>query len=253
MTSQKHIQDELKSLESSLPFSNNQPFSVPEGYFDGLAATFLAKVKSSKASAEAELGELSPLLAGIPKITPYSVPFSYFEENIETVPNLNQETESPVLSYVGKELPYSVPQDYFENLAEQVLSKISKPTAKVVPLFARTWMRVASAAVIAGALFIAGLQLFSTKNEGLATAGKPDTTQTLVAQNGAATEKEIKQASTKELEEFIETVQVNGKASAEQKIGSEKEVEELLKDVSTNEMESFLSALPVDDDLMITN
>ena len=253
MSSQKHIQDELKSLESNLSFNNNQPFSVPDGYFDGLAASVLAKIKSSEASAKSELGELSPLLAGIPKVTPYSVPFSYFQENVETVPGLIQEPTSLVLSNIGKELPYSVPEGYFENLSDQVLSKVSIP-ARVVPLFARTWMRVATAAVVAGALFFAGLQLFSNKNEGSEIADKPsDTTQTLVARNGPAIEKVIKQASTKELEEFVETVQVNGKASGKSESESQKEVEELLKDVSTNEMESFLSTLPVDEDLLITN
>ena len=74
MRSQTNIKDELKSLESGLPVTDNPAFSVPEGYFEGLASSVLAKVKASEASVQKELAEISPLLAGIPKVTPYSVP-----------------------------------------------------------------------------------------------------------------------------------------------------------------------------------
>lgn len=253
MSSQKNIQDELKALESSLSFNNNQPFSVPEGYFGGLAAAILAKVKGSEVSAEAELGELSPLLAGIPKITPYSVPFSYFSENLDDVPGILQEPDLVVLNYVGKELPYAVPQGYFENLPEQILERISEPKAKVVPLFARTWMKMAAAAVVTGALIFGGLQLFSGKPDEIITIAVKQTDSTQTAQNNKPVLKEIKQASTKELEEFIETVQVTA-ANTNGSIASNKgEVEDLLKDVSTNEMETFLSELSTDDDLALTD
>ncbi len=102
MNSQKNIQDELRSLESNLPFNNNTTYSVPEGYFEGLAASVLAKVKGSDASVQAELGELSPLLAGIPKVTPYSVPFFYFEENTQLIPDFSQEPQLSVLNAISK-------------------------------------------------------------------------------------------------------------------------------------------------------
>jgi len=254
MSSQKHIQDELKSLESNLPFNNNMPFSVPEGYFEGLAATVLAKVKSSEASAEAELRELSPLLAGIPKVTPYSVPFFYFQENLDGVSKIDQEIESSILSHIGKELLYTVPQGYFTNLPEQILTRITEPKIKVVPLFARTWMRVASAAVVAGALFFAGFQYLNNKNENV-VAGPGIKTETILADNRKTIEQEIKKASTKDLEEFIETVQINAAEATDKKIkiSDKEEVEELLKDISTNEMESFLSAISTTDDGLLTN
>jgi len=81
MSSRNAIQDELKSLGSSLPVTDNPFFSVPQGYFEELADSILAKVKASEIlTPQAELNELSPLLAGIPKVTPYSVPSFYFEE-----------------------------------------------------------------------------------------------------------------------------------------------------------------------------
>jgi hypothetical protein len=253
MSNQKNIQNELKALESGLPFNNNQPFSVPEGYFEGLAAEVLAKVKGSEVSAEAELGELSPLLAGIPKITPYSVPFSYFQENVENGPGLVQAKESAVLAYIGKELLYSVPFGYFDALPDQILSKVAIPKTRVIPLFARTWMRVASAAVVAGALFFAGLQLFNKSEIADPIAQPIDATQKQLAQNTQPIIKDIHQASTEELEEFIKTVQITAAKAPEEK-NAKQEVEALLKDVTTTEMESFLSAIPAsDDDLLVTD
>ncbi|MDQ6609443.1 MAG: hypothetical protein M3Y85_06455, partial [Bacteroidota bacterium] len=113
MNSHKHIQNELRRHNSGLPFNNNQPFSVPEGYFEGLSASVLAKVKSSISPVQTELGELSPLLAGIPKITPYSVPFFYFEQNTEIIPDFSKEPDIHFLREAGKTLPYTIPQDYF--------------------------------------------------------------------------------------------------------------------------------------------
>jgi|GEM_PF-859708 len=259
MSSQKHIQDELRSLGSDLPTSNNHPFSVPEGYFDGLAANILAKVKGNENSAQAELAELSPLLAGIPKQTPYSVPTSYFEENLVGGITVLKEEESLVLKTIGKLLPYQVPTGYFDALPEQLLTKVAMPKAKVVPLFSRTWMRVATAAVIGGALFFGGYQLLSSNNSEVAappTAKVPDTTnQQIAANNPLPIEKEIKQVSTKDLEEFIATVEVNAPKAKNKsaKDPGSKDVKELLKDVSVKEMESFLSSLPTDDDLLITD
>lgn len=261
MSSQKHIQDELRSLGIGLPVNNNQPFSVPEGYFDGLAARILAKVKSMEGSAQSELEEISPLLAGISKQTPFSVPSSYFEENLTGIGAVSGELEeSQVLATIGKEMPYAVPGGYFEAFPEQALKTV-KPETRVVPLFSRTWMRVASAAAVAGALFFGGYQLLSSNdgdNSFATNLPAIDTVQQQVASNSQPIRKEIKQVSTSELQAFVETMQTNAaKSSAtKSKIESGKgmKVEELLKDVSTSEMESFLSDIPtVDDDLIITD
>ncbi|RYF86835.1 MAG: hypothetical protein EON98_02470 [Chitinophagaceae bacterium] len=142
----------------------------------------------------------------------------------------------------------------------EILQKVTRPKAKVVPLFARTWMRVASAAVVTGALFFGGYQLLGHKQEDPAIAVQQPVTDSsqnqLVAHNAKPFEKAIKQASTKELEDFIDAVQVNpGKAAKTATKDQDKtEVENLLKDVSVSEMESFLSALPTaDDDLFVTD
>ncbi|HUC80388.1 MAG TPA: hypothetical protein VMR70_05695 [Flavisolibacter sp.] len=251
MRSQKHIQDELHRLGSGLPVNNNQPFTVPEGYFESLADGILAKIKATEGSVQSELQELSPLLAGISKQTPYAVPPSYFDDNIIGAGILEQETASPVLDAIGKTMPYTTPEGYFENLPNEIVKSV-QPKAKVVPLFGRTWMRVASAAAVAGALFLGGYQLLSSNNKAgnrIATAAGTST---------QPIRKEIKQVSTEDLEQFIATVQaVPAKpkaAGASTKDNEKQEVEALLKDVSTSEMESFLSAIPnLDDELILTD
>lgn len=258
MRNQKTIQDELRNLESSLPVIDSPAFSIPDGYFDGLAAALLEKVKTgSVASVESELNELSPLLAGLPKTTPYAVPSSYFSENLNVSFQSGDEA-SVVLNAVGKDLPYNVPVGYFDTLPERLLATVThKPAAKVVPLFGRTWMRVAAAAAVVGGLVLGGLQVFGDKQTGGAVVGQQpvQVSQTAVAKTDPAIEKEIEQASTKELEEFIESVPSTAIASTKKENKAvRREVEDLLKDVSVNEMESFLSALPVaDDDLTATN
>jgi hypothetical protein len=211
-----------------------------------LATIMLAKVKNIEVSAGAEISELSPLLAGIPKTTPYAVPSSYFENTLEDISGLTKESDSPMLNAIGKNTPFSVPEGYFENLP-------------VDPLFGRTWMRVASAAAIAGALFLGGYQLLRDNSKELpstAATQNESIDQNLLASNTQPIEKDIREASTKELEDFIATVQANPESTTEniKSTSDRTEVEELLKDVSTKEMESFLSAMPMtDDDFLTTN
>lgn len=246
MSSRNTIQEELRSFGSGLPVTNNPSFSVPEGYFEELAATILAKVKSSDTSAGAELSELSPLLAGIPKAMPYSVPSSYFEDNLQNALTIESESEVSFLTDLDKAMPYEVPTGYFDELPAQILAKVSLPKAKVVPLFARTWMRAASAAVVAGVLFFGGWQLFNGRESHSGTAARATETSTYVAQAKPVIQ-EIKKASTKDLEEFIGSVPPTT-ASAKKQPSSKEETKELLKDVSVNEMENFLSTVPQNDD-----
>lgn len=258
MNNQKNIQEELRSLESGLPVNNIQPFAVPENYFNGLAEVILKKVKNMEASAQAELIELSPLLAGIPKLTPYAVPSSYFEDTLENSTGVFLESDSIVLDSIDRTMPYAVPGGYFESLPAEIMARVGRTRAKIVPLFGRTWMRVASAAVIAGALFLGGNQLLKNgSNDTPSTSAVTITPgdQTLLADNTKPIEKVITQASTKELEEFISTIQVNPPANTEsvKNTSDKSEVEALLKDVSTTEMENFLSTMPADDEFLTIN
>lgn len=251
MTDQNNIQDELRDLNSGLPGNNSPtPFSVPDGYFDGLAASILAKVKGQSATAAEELNELSPLLASLSKQMPYKLPAGYFEDNLLALPAFMQESESPVLAAVGKELPYTVPQGYFDQLPQQVLAAVSQPKGNVVPLFKRTWMRAAVAAVMGGVIFLSGYQYFNSGGDRQTAEQQPvDTSKNWMAKNEHPVVKDIEKASTRDLEEFINTVPVAPQEKATAAKPAEKaEVKELLKDVSVKEIDAFLEQLPTNDE-----
>jgi hypothetical protein len=257
MDNQNTIQDELRSLNSSLPANNQQtPFSVPEGYFEGLAGQILAKAKGQPVSVADELQQLSPLLAGIPKITPYELPEDYFDNSNDSLPFLVNEVESPVLAAIGKNVPYTVPENYFGQLPNEILAKLPRPKTKVVPFFSRTWMKVAVAAVIGGIVFIGGYRLLSNNDEAVmpeTARQKADTTRQLMAQNETATVlQDITSISTSELDEFMKAVPLNP-AKVEKPAfptTQKSEVNDLLKGVSEKEIDAFLEQLPTADETL---
>jgi hypothetical protein len=238
MNKRNTIQDELNELNSGLnPNSNDTPYSVPEGYFEGLASSVLAKIKGEMTvSASDEIAQLSPLLAGISRKLPYSVPENYFQSNIENLGAFTSESEdSLVLSFIEKEMPYQVPTGYFANLPEQVLEKVSDSSrsAKVVPMMKRKWMRLAVAAAVTGIMAISGFFYFN--NRGSSATPDPVTA--------------VKKASTEELNEFIKSTVVNvtdDKAPATAKNTTESK--KIFNDVSDKELDAFLSQMPTDDD-----
>ena len=258
MDNQDNIQDELRGLDSGLPLQNNpNPFSVPEGYFDGLAASILARVKGQD-DAASELQVLSPLLAGISRQMPYAVPGGYFEQNLSSLPSLTGNENSAVLDYIGKSLPYSVPEGYFDRLPEQILANLVRPKAKLVPFFSRTWARAAAAAAIIGAIFLGGYQLLNqpgSEQSVATTYPTADTSDKLVARNeNVNLTQVIRSASTEEIDAFIQNVPYNPAKLQEEATPSAEggEVAELLKDVSASEIDAFLDQLPTaDEDLTI--
>ena len=66
--------------------------SVPEGYFDSLPGILLSKIKAVENTSE--LSEIAPVLAGLDRKMPYTVPKGYFE--IEPV--IPFKNEAPVIS-----------------------------------------------------------------------------------------------------------------------------------------------------------
>jgi hypothetical protein len=237
MNNRNTIQDELNELNSGLnPNSNNTPYSVPEGYFEGLATSVLAKIRGEVlVSASEETAQLSPLLAGISRQLPYSIPDDYFQTNIEGLKAFTSEEESLVLSFIDKEMPAG----YFANVSEQIAEKISSRSSKVVPMMKRKWMRLAVAAVFVGIITISGITYFNTRGSHSGPAGDPVTV-------------ELKKASNEELNAFLKTTvaDVNDdKSQVTAKNTSPKtERKNLFNDVSDKELEAFLDQVPTDDD-----
>jgi hypothetical protein len=76
----------FEALSSTILFhiklqeSHNQPFTVPGNYFEHLPAIILQKIKeNAEVDPVTEIEELAPVLAGIPKGMPYTVPATYFD------------------------------------------------------------------------------------------------------------------------------------------------------------------------------
>lgn len=237
MNSRNTIQDELNELNSGLNSNSNNPYSVPGGYFDGLAASVLAKVKGeTPVSAMEELVQLSPFLAGISKEMPYAVPEDYFQSNIEGLKAFTSESEeSLVLSFIEKEMPYEVPTGYFANVPEQVLEKVSNQGAKVVPIGRRKWMRLAVAAAVTGIMAVSGIFYFNNRSNN-GTAGDPVTA--------------VEKATTEELNDFINTTAVTDDKS-QVIVNNNPKTEKIFADVSDKELNDFLDQMPADDEIDI--
>src|SRR4051812_48111837 len=73
----EEIQQELKEMSSSLVAAVGSGYTVPAGYFEGLAESVLSRIRSVNAAEETAL--LSPFLSSLSKSMPYSVPENYFE------------------------------------------------------------------------------------------------------------------------------------------------------------------------------
>jgi hypothetical protein len=246
MNNRNTIQNELNELNSGLDSNlNNTPYSVPEGYFEDLAASVLAKIKGEQAvSASEEIAELSPLLAGISKKLPYKVPEGFFQSNLEDLEAFTSENEeSLVLSFIDKQMPYEVPAGYFANLPEQVLEKVNPRSGKLVPM-KRRWMRLAAAAMLTGLVALSGILYFNRSGNTGSTSKGP-----------VPVAVELKKASTEELNEFIKNTAIDvndNKAPVTAKNLPSKETK-LFDDVSDKELEAFLSQMPTDDDELDIN
>lgn len=247
MNNRNTIKSELNELNSGLDaHSDATPYSVPEGYFENLAASVLAKIKGEEpVSASEEIAQLSPLLAGISRNLPYSVPDGFFEDNLEGLKAFTSESEeSLVLSFVDRQMPYEVPAGYFANLPEQVLEKLSHRPAKLVPI-RRRWTRLAVTAMLTGLVALSGILYFNNRashstNEGAASV--PVAVQ-------------LKKVSTEELNEFIKNAAIDitdDKAQVTAKNRSpKKETRQLFNDVSDRELEAFLNQMPTEEEIDI--
>jgi hypothetical protein len=231
------IQNELTELNSSLS-SGKLPevYTVPEGYFESFAQTVLQKIKSSNTSASEELETLSPLLAGLSRKMPYSVPEGYFNEINTQLPGITLEESLPeILISAGKSMPYKVPVGYFEELPATVLNNVrpARTSAKVISIGLR-WMKYAAAAIIAGVMVVSSIFYFGNRNDG---------TPSVQSEQWIASQ--LKNVSIEELEAFINTADISSKTLA-QNSSNNAEVRSLLNDVPDSELEKFLKDVPLE-------
>jgi len=235
----KEIIQELEELGSPLSgLSPQTVYRVPEGYFEGVAAQVLNRIKAmGTETAAGELSLLSPLLENISKKSPYSVPydfFSGFEKKLMATIRQQEELQtadeeiaaiSPLLSGIGRNNPYSTPQGYFENLGNNINLKSEKPASKVVPMVNRKWFRYAAAAVLIGFITLTGIR-FLNNNPG-----------NIMPSSGGI---DLNSVSTTEINNFIQTTD-EGLADQDKLASSVKtDIQNLLQDVSDKDIQDFL-------------
>lgn len=235
MRNEYTIQQELTELDSKLLLpKSNEAYTVPEGYFEGLATAVLARIKAQEANAAEEIESLSPLLASLSRKMPFEVPGNYFQNAIE---GIAAEDTIPAEWEKARFNPtYSVPEGYFETLPEQILAKIQpKKTARVISIGQR-WIRYATAACLTGLVAMSSYLYFA----------KPGVVDVNEHPHQWVTSK-LKNTSTQELDAFIQTADATHEivqAPKTTKAKAEAEVKKLLKDVSDKELEEFLNDVP---------
>ncbi|MFT3909078.1 MAG: hypothetical protein QM737_06590 [Ferruginibacter sp.] len=163
MQKNEMIYNELKELNSPLAdISNRNVFTVPDGYFDALAAGILHGIHNQSAIDELEIPPLD-----------LKVPVGYFEGLADTIMSKIKKEEAD--SSLENEYPsllepvrhmnvFKVPAGYFENLAENILVKVPVQ-AKVITMKQRpSVFKYAIAACISGMIGLSLFSLFDQKN-----------------------------------------------------------------------------------------
>src|SRR5258705_5444734 len=243
MAQSNNILQELKELKSSLvDMTSKNIYSIPDGYFEGLANRVLSRIKAIEATNPSEeLDYLSPALNNISKQMTYSVPVGYFqgleEKLMQSVRERSDyqtaqeelENLSPLLSGLNKQMPYSIPQGYFENFHQEVKVNTKSETT-VVSIYDRKLFRYAAAAIVVGVVALAGFLVINNKinNDSFAKFEK-------------TIDKEIKKTSDKELTEFVQQFTDAG-LTGEEKVQTnpKEEAKDLLKDIPDTELKKFL-------------
>jgi hypothetical protein len=220
--------EELSYLSPVLSrFSKEMPYSTPAGYFEELE---------------------DRLMQGVLEDSGYLQKVQSAKEELESI--------SPLLSGLNKQMPYSVPLDYFETLSLKPQTRKEDTPAKVIPITARKvvsithrkWFRFAAAAMITGIIALAGLLYFNNR--------KTDPVKSF-AKFEKKLDKEIKNTSDTELSQFVQQFTIAGLNGEERAYNDPKmEPKELLKDVPESELKEFLqeTADPdLDDDVPLMN
>jgi hypothetical protein len=256
MTQKDNILKELSELKSTLANVTLQNvYTVPVGYFDGLAAQVLNSIKAMEAAHPVEeLGYLSPMLSRISRQMPYAVPAGYFEglakKAMQSVLESSDyqtakeeiETLSPLLSGLKKQMPYSVPQGYFETLTGKINTEENKPATRIISIASRKWFRYAAAAVVIGIITMAGF-LFRGSNE-KEPGGKALAKFT----------RDVKEMDDTQKDNLIDFIDMNNTETAQVDISNKiDEVKTLLQDISDEELKDFQEQTEDLEDVLMTN
>ena len=229
-------------------FNKTNTQQVPEGYFDSLSTNILAKIKSLyPETADEELQGISPVLFSIPKENISKVPDGYFDSLSTNILNRIQESYaetadkelqniSPVLLSLKKKNVFKVPAGYFESFAGTVISEIKPTTAKVIRMEPRSsWLKIAAAAVITGAIAISSLNIFNRSSN-------QDNNVTMVAANAPVMPAYVKESfqfkTEQEVDAGIARLSDDDIIKYLEKNGNVTDNELLIKNVDASELPS---------------
>lgn len=243
MTEQNTIQEELRSLDSNLPFPAPIPeYRVPAGYFENFAANVMSRIKEMDTlDAREELSLLSPLLNSISREMPYTRPAGYFDEiDIPVNSNSAEEELSPLLVAINRQSPYKVPTGYFEELPAIILrkAKAQQPAAKVISM-SRKIYRYAAASVITGIIAVTSIIMVNNSS----------------SNTGAVTKKWVSE-NAQEVDSLLELAKVD--PGVQIKPAAITDVARLVKDIPEKDIQDFLNdtqigegELNAEDDLLL--
>lgn len=115
MENRNNILSELQSISPVIAeIVPVNPYQIPPGYFESLAARMLQLVKEKEAS---------EVLTDATQ-NPYKVPDNYFEKFPEQILHRVKNEEFSLVLQDAVKNPYHVPQGYFEGLADRILSSV---------------------------------------------------------------------------------------------------------------------------------
>lgn len=122
---------------TNLSSKKQTPFSMPEGYFEGLSAKIMGRIE--------QIEKKNIDLERLERVNIFKVPDNYFQE-LELNTNIER---------FGKTNVFKVPEGYFEGLSEKTLSHIAPKSGKTIKVnWWKTpqikWSAAASVVLIVG-------------------------------------------------------------------------------------------------------
>lgn len=241
MAFKDNISAEWQSLNTSLEPNVLHPYTVPEGYFEGLAGQVLRRIRAMEiADSGEEMEILSPYLSKISRKTPFEVPVGYFENLDLSFVTVDAEKElevlSPLLSRMEKKMPFEVPAGYFDTLQSPVQNPVSK--TRIVPL---RWVRFAAAAIVTGMIVLAAFYLRGDKEPGMKVLAK--VTRDVQKMN---------ELQKDDLLDFIDAG-LSGDESVQVNSVTRTEINTLIQGVSEEELKDFEEQTEDIQDVLMTN
>ena len=175
MPSKIEILNELKEISPLLcTIERNNPFTVPNQYFENLPSKIMANIQLEELITE---DEFEFTFSKIPA-TAGAVPNNYFETLSDKIlsgikkEELAELNEFPLLNSLKGINVFTVPAGYFEEKAEKIVERVSNDgqgkvvsigRAKVVSMQS-AWWKSAAAAVIAGVVALSSYFLINNQS-----------------------------------------------------------------------------------------